>query len=61
MCVHGSSEAMGKISKTVAVVASVANGSLLFPMFSVSRVGIITTSTLPCPFPVKTLTSVYVV
>ncbi len=47
LCVHGSSEAMGKVSKPVTAVASVAIG----PYYVSSRVGVIATSTLACPFP----------
>ncbi len=53
VCVHSGSGAMGKVSKTVATVVSVA---VCYTVPIVSYVGIIATSTLPRPCPVKTLT-----
>ncbi len=56
MCVHIGSGAVGKVSKPVAAVVSVA---VCYTVPNVSYVGIIATSTLPRPCPVKTLTLVY--
>ncbi len=53
MCVYSGSGAMGKVNKTVAAVVSVAK---CYTVPNVSYVGIIATSTLPRPCPVKTLT-----